>query len=312
MEISTRPQVCITGAAGFIGAALANFLSKDFVVKGIDNLSTGNWNRCNPSVVKYNLDISQASKNELNEIMMGSKFVFHLAAVKLHNKLNSEDIITRVNKEGSLRVFQSAVESGVEKTIFTSSLYAYGSMGPNSMKESDPLLPINSYGESKVFGENLIASIATNSHMKFAIARLFFIYGPFQYSTGGYKSVIVRNFENSITGLPLEVKGTGEQSLDYLYIDDCVHILSNLANSSFQGVINVSSGLPIKINKIIHLISELTGNYRLNKLDSDWTEGSIRFGSTDRREKILGQIHLQSIEKGLENTWNWMIKNNMN
>ena len=57
------------------------------------------------------------------------------------------------------------------------------------------------------------------------VARLFFIYGPRQYAEGGYKSVIVSNFERLLRGEAPTVYGDGEQALDYVYIDDAIRAL---------------------------------------------------------------------------------------
>jgi len=309
MKMLKKDLVVVTGAAGFIGSALCNYLSEEFSVIGLDNLSAGEWNRCNEFVTKFDVDISSMAIKDLENLFKGAKYVFHLAAVKLHNQTNDYFAIQATNIEGSRKVFEAAVNIGVKKIIFTSSLYAYGGLGPAIMSESDMLDPKNFYGLSKAHGESLLKIIAKKNNVNFAIARLFFIYGPNQFASGGYKSVIIKNIENALGGLPLVVFGDGEQSLDYVYIDDCVEILSQLATSQFLGTMNVSTGKPITISSLIEAISKISGEVGVVSNEADWTQGTVRAGSTLLREKALGKREMVSIEQGLSKTWSWAVNN---
>lgn len=302
-----RQRVVVTGAAGFIGSALANFLTKDYEVIGIDNLAAGDWSRCNPEIRVVQGDISDFSVDALAELFDEVTFLFHLAAVKLHNQSNDSGTISKTNIEGARRIFEAASKAGVRKVVFTSSLYAYGSMGPSRMVETDPLIPFNFYGLSKSYGESLLEMFARESKLDYAIARLFFIYGPWQYAEGGYKSVILKNIDNANNKLPLEVNGDGNQALDYVYIDDCVEILRDIAKSDFSGIMNVSSGISTSINRIVDIIETLSGVSERKLNPRDWTHSSSRAGDIKLREAILGQRQLTGIELGLEKTWNWAL-----
>ena len=305
MDVSEKELVVVTGAAGFIGGALSSLLSKKYRVRGIDNLSTGDWSRCNDSIERIEADISQSSNGSLEGLFEGSKYVFHLAAVKLHNHSNNWDSINRSNIEGTRRVFEAASTANVKRIIFTSSLYAYGSMGLKTMNEEDSLDPFNFYGLSKAYGEKALSIHGQNTGLDFAIARLFFIYGPHQFADGGYKSVIMKNIENALRGRPLEINGDGNQSLDYVYISDCVQILSDLAESNFRGTMNVSSGRATKVNEIISILSEISGVEKISHKNRDWTHDTSRFGSPRLREELLGIRQLTSMREGLEKTWEW-------
>jgi UDP-glucose 4-epimerase len=300
-----KDRVVVTGAAGFIGSALCNYLASEFLVTGLDNLSTGDWSRCSENVNKVNVDISKMKHSALQEFLTDAKYVFHLAAVKLHNQVNDYHAIQKSNIEGSRRIFEAATSAKVEKIVFASSLYSYGNLGPSIMHETDALNPQNFYGLSKAYGESLLRIITRRNDVDYAIARLFFIYGPNQFASGGYKSVIIKNIENVINGHPLEVYGDGAQSLDYVYIDDCVEILAQLAKSEFQGHMNISTGAAVSINTVLKSISRLSGESRVIEKPADWTQGSIRVGSTLLREKVLGPRAMVTIEEGLNRTWNW-------
>ena len=299
-------RIVVTGGAGFIGAALSNVLADAAEVTAIDNLTAGTWDRCNANVTRLQLDIATCEESEILKVLEGVDFLFHLAAVKKHNTVNSFGSINLNNIVATERLFGFAARAKIQRTIFTSSLYAYGSMGPSIMKESDTVNPLSHYGLSKYTGEKLLQIAFQDNGMSYVIPRLFFIYGPNQYAEGGYKSFIIKSFENVINGIPVEIYGSGLQSLDFVYIDDCIKSLMLLGRSNYQGVVNVSTSSPTTIQQIVNEIEALTGNKQVNRSAPDWTEGSRRIGDNSLLQKIVGYVPITPIFKGLEETWNWM------
>jgi UDP-glucose 4-epimerase len=299
-------KIVITGGAGFIGAALGNFLAGRSKVIAIDNLSSGSWDRCNPEIERKHLDISRCDESEIFEILEESDYLFHLAAVKKHNKSNSFETIYLNNIFATERLFNLAVRAKVPRTVFTSSLYAYGSMGPSVMSESDCVDPLTHYGLSKLMGEQLMRIAFQQSGLSFVIPRLFFIYGPNQFAEGGYRSVIFKSFENIKNGKPVEVYGSGKQSLDYVYIEDCITSLLRLGLSEFQGVVNVSSSKATTVEDVLNKINSITGNKSVLRSPADWTEGSHRVGNNSLLNEVAGYIPQTTILEGLQRTWDWV------
>jgi UDP-glucose 4-epimerase len=299
-------KIVITGGAGFIGAALGNFLAGRSKVIAIDNLSSGSWDRCNPKIERKHLDISRCDESEIFEILEESDYLFHLAAVKKHNTSNSFETINLNNIFATERLFNLAVRAKVPRTIFTSSLYAYGSMGPSVMSESDRVDPLTHYGLSKLMGEQLMRIAFQQSGLSFVIPRLFFIYGPNQFAEGGYRSVIFKSFENIKNGKPVEVYGSGKQSLDYVYIEDCITSLLRLGLSEFQGVVNVSSSKSTTVEDVLNNINSITGSKSVLQSAADWTEGSHRVGNNSLLNEVTGYMPQTTILEGLQRTWDWM------
>jgi UDP-glucose 4-epimerase len=299
-------KIIVTGGAGFIGAALCNFLAETSNVFALDNLATGSWERCNPGVERIHIDIAKCDDSEIFEMLRGADYLFHLAAVKKHNKINSFHSINLNNILATERLFRLAISANVPRIIFSSSLYAYGSMGPSIMSENDAVNPLTYYGLSKFMGENLLRIASQQGLTSFVIPRLFFIYGPNQYAEGGYKSVIYKSFENILNGLPVEIYGSGLQVLDYVYIDDCVKSLILLASSEYQGVVNISSSIPTTVQQIIDEVNRITSNGSTLRSAADWTEGSSRVGDNSRLKFLTGEIPTTSISVGLQKTWESM------
>lgn len=298
-------KIVITGGAGFIGAALANSLSKDSsnVVFAVDNLSTGNWDRVRSEVNRIDLDLTTAKDEELNKIFDGADIVYHLSAVKLHNQNNSFDSIIQNNIYASQRVFEAAGVANVKRVIFTSSLYAYGLPEAVPIKEVSELNPITVYGASKVFGENLLKINSLKFGYSFGVARLFFIYGPKQFAEGGYKSVIVSNFERIRKGMPAMITGDGKQILDYLYIEDCVEALQLLGDAHQSDTFNVSSGQGQSILELTKVMLQVSLGDKFKFIEPDWTKGTTRIGSNEKLRERLGWNPRVSILDGITRTW---------
>ncbi len=296
-------RVLVTGAAGFIGSHLSNYLiNRGVQVVGLDNLSSGTWDRCDSRVKRVNLDLSTATLGDLVKVVADCNFVYHLAAVKLHNQLNDSEVIFRNNISGTKNLLQAVGVSGVKKFFFASSVYAYGSTGPEPMAESDSCKPYNNYGLSKLWGEYAVMISAKEFGFDFTIARLFFIYGPKQFAEGGYKSVIVKNLERIQNGLPFEVNGDGRQALDYVYVEDCIEAIWRLTNLTSSALVNICSGKPTSIVEIADLMQRLTINTGIEQAPSDETKGTVRFGDTSKLKQLIPGFEVRSFESGLRAT----------
>ena len=305
-------KVVVTGAAGFIGSHLCRNLIEDGVstVIGIDSLRSGDWNRTPSEVAKDERDISDIGLDEWKEILDNTDVLFHLAAEKYNSSKSTPGKLLGANIVATERLVRAAALTGVRRTIFTSSLYAYGSMGPPIMDESDLPIPSTLYGASKVMGEGIFRAIDREIGLSWNIARLFFIYGPRQYADGGYKSVILSNFERLMNDESPTIYGDGTQALDYVYIDDCVKALMSLASSpTDRQIVNISTGNPITINDLTQtMISVANSKQRPTYLQADWTEGSVRFGSNFLAHERFQWHATTGLAEGLTKVFEWKLE----
>ena len=303
----------ITGGAGFIGRNLIKYItSRDsaahFTV--IDSLKCGINIFEESKVSFFELDIADIQLDEWAKFLDEVDYVFHLAAEKYNSPGASFNSILTTNVFASNSLFEACAKSRIKKVFFASSLYAYGSMGPAAMEESNACTPVTYYGMSKLAGENLLQVMEAKFKLPWIAARLFFIYGPGQYVSGGYKSVIVKNFENLKKGEPVSIYGSGTQSLDYVYVEDCCEAIFNLTVQSnlLSSVYNISGGTAISINSLVEKIQKVSNTNHAPeiRMPSDWTEGSIRFGKNEKIKKAIGWEPLTSLDLGLEKTWDWV------
>lgn len=300
-----KPKIVITGAAGFIGSALSNSLIEKYDVFAIDNLTSGFWARLNPSIVRVQMDLASASLHDLKVVFAGAEKICHLAAVKLNNPNQNSNQMLETNILGTRNIFEAAGMSGVRKVLFTSSLYAYGSSGPAIMSEQDIPFPTTLYGMTKLIGEQMLKDAGEKYDFDVVIPRLFFIYGPGQFTDGGYKSIIVKNCEQLSLGFPATINGDGNQALDYVFIDDCIQALNSLLEKKVTGVLNLSSGIPQSVNTIVDTLISFSSVSKIDYRDADWTAGSIRFGANERIQSLTGWTPMTSFSEGLKQTWEY-------
>jgi len=306
----TGARVVITGAAGFIGSALARRLveSHGCEVVAIDNERSGDWSRLDVPIERIDQSIEALSADEWADLCTDADYLFHLAAEKYNSPGSTPERIIDTNVTAFHRLLQGCARAELGKVVFTSSLYAYGSMGPDQMRESDVPKPTTMYGASKVMGENLLR-IANRDHgLRWSTARLFFIYGPRQYAEGGYKSVILSNFERILDGQAPTINGDGRQALDYVYIDDCIEALVALAGAETDGMtLNVGSGTAVSIEQLTARMLALASS-ELAPIYSppDWTAGSIRCADASSIQEIIEWSSTTDLDAGLEAVFSWM------
>ena len=283
----------ITGGAGFIGSHLSNYiLRKDHEaeITVVDSLVCGDETRLDPRVFLIRKPIEAILPSEWDEILYGCDFVFHLAATKYNSPGSDPKSIIATNITATDALFESASKQRIKRLVFTSSLYAYGNLGPSVMKETDLLLPRTHYGMSKVAGENLARIYSTKNNLEFCIARLFFIYGPNQFSQGGYKSVINKTIELINSGNKPQLYGDGEQTMDFIHINDCVRALFLMSRAPVarNNTYNVASQESITVKEVIFLLRDLLqSDLDLDLYPPDWTAGTKRVGS---KEKIVSEL----------------------
>src|SRR5206468_12328995 len=139
-----------------IGSHLtARLVEQGWAVRGLDNERSGDWGRLKVPVERVARDLASLTDDELTSLCDGAGALFHLAAEKHNSSKTTPQRTIEVNVLATQRLFDAAVRSGMPKVVFTSSLYAYGARGPDSMVETDLPAPTTVYGASKVAGEHL-------------------------------------------------------------------------------------------------------------------------------------------------------------
>lgn len=256
--------ILVTGGAGFIGSHLTEeLLNQGHKVTILDNFSNGKMNNIqhslgNPSLTIAKEDLKRPKK--LRQIINVSDTIFHLAAnpeVKLGEtdpkKHFEENILATFNLLETMR------KSGKPKTlVFTSTSTVYGEAKLVPTREDyAPLIPISTYGASKLACEALITSYAHTFNHQALILRLANIIGP--RSNHG----VIVDFIKKIRANPREltILGDGNQEKSYMYITDCIEAITHLTETFSKStekvdLFNVGSNDKVTVAQIAKTVSE--------------------------------------------------------
>ena len=181
---------------------------------------------------------------------------------------------------------------------------------PNCKEETAyPADPDSEYGWEKLFSERLYLSFLRNYKMNIHIARYHNIFGPEgAYDNGKEKApaAICRKVANAEQIDEIEVWGDGEQTRSFLYIDECLEATKKLIRSDFTGPVNIGSEEMVTINKLVEIVSKISGkDISIKHIDGPL---GVRGRNSDNEliNKELNWNYKMSLEEGLQKTYDWI------
>lgn len=314
-------KILVTGAAGFIGSAVALELNRQgHEVTGLDSFSpyySGDLKLLRKEElieskgIKFEcLDLSE--KEKVDSFFSRSQFetVVHLAAqpgVRL--KESDWNFYTRDNIEAFHNVLIGAIENKVPNLLYASSSSVYGNSSKASFSEKEiSLHPVSFYGATKLSNEILADASSKNSELKTRGLRFFTVYGPW----GRPDMVYFRMVHSALSGSPFNFFGTGEVRRDFTYIDDVTSSVSALVfdlshrNSSFSDVVNIGGGKPISISECLKIIEEIIGSsVPYNRRDADSRDVELTNADFTYLNEITGNFPKTSARQGFDNFVSW-------
>lgn len=249
-------KILVTGGAGFIGSNLVKYLvNTGNSVTVLDNFMSGYRTNLDPfpDIKIVHGDIRD--KVAVEEAMQGAEVVFHLAA-SVGNKRSIDDPITDadINVLGTIQVLEAARKYGVRKIVASSSAGIFGELKTMPIKEDHPIEPDSPYGCTKLCEEKLCLSYAKLYNIEAVCLRYFNVYGPNQ-RYDAYGNVIPIFVFRMLKNEALIIYGDGEQTRDFVHVNDVVQANINAANSiGVNGAFNIASGKQITINRLVEFI----------------------------------------------------------
>ena len=251
----------ITGGAGFIGSELIDYLLENTnnSVICMDNFQSGSKSNLSNAINNPRFDLIRHDVCE--PIRLEVDRIWHLACVASPNRYQNNPIATtKTNVLGTMNMLGLAKRCGA-RMLFTSTSEVYGdpeiSPQPESYLGNVNNIGVRScYDEGKRLAESLCFDYLRIHNVDVKVARIFNTYGPRLRTDDGR---VISNFINqSINGEPLTIYGDGSQTRSFCYIDDLIHGLNLLMNSSCVGPINLGNPEEISINYLAELVSELS------------------------------------------------------
>src|SRR5258707_7650523 len=258
-------QYLITGGAGFLGAALANQLAaQGHAVRVLDDLSAGDPARLSSDISFTRGDVNDIPK--LWSLLQGVQCVYHLAArVSVPESVLYPRDYNAVNVGGTVSVLEAMRDAGVKRVVFSSSGAVYGEQATQPLREDMPPDPRSPYAVSKLAAEHYIRTTGILWNIETVSLRVFNAYGPGQQLPAAHPPVIPALLHNALKGSSMVIHGKGEQTRDYVYIDDVVDalVVASTAPGIDRLVINVGSGVDTSVNDLIDAISGVMGRVLL-------------------------------------------------
>lgn len=309
----TEKKILVTGAAGFIGSNIIDFLIENgSSVIGIDNLINGKMENINnvidnPNFTFYKADIRD--QTFLHEICKEIGIIFHEAALasvpeSIQNPISYHD----VNVKGTLNLLETARRNDVNSIVFASSGAVYGNPVTLPMMEKMNTFPISPYGVSKLACEKYLSVYSSLYGFKTISLRYLNVYGPRQ-EISPYSGVISKWLGQLYQNKDLLIYGDGEQRRDFIYIQDIIqaNILAAKSEKVSNGVFNIGTGINITINRLADIMKKLWGNEKVQIRYTDERLGDIKEGTADvsKAKKLLNFNPNYDLESGLKDYMNW-------
>jgi nucleoside-diphosphate-sugar epimerase len=182
--------------------------------------------------------------------------------------------------------------------------------GGDPISESHPYRPASPYAAAKIASDNLALSYFHAYRMPVTVVRPFNTYGPFQKSNseGGVVSIFLKR---DIAGETLVVKGTGEQTRDLLYVEDCADFVVRcaLAPAAEGEIINAGTGADVQIRQLAAQCVSGTNKFELGRHDHPQAEIMRLCCNPAKAKQLLGWTPQTSLKEGLARTRRWLEDN---
>ncbi len=298
----------VTGGAGFIGGhVVAALLKSNNSVTIYDSFVKNTEEKITPlldkgaTLIKGDITDNESLNNALSN---GFEVVIHLAAkTRVIDSINNPEETHHVNVTGTIRLLRACVKHDVKKIIAASSGAVYGDSKILPLSEELPAIPISPYGASKLSLEHYLQAFAHSYDLNCIALRFSNVYGEGQ--SLDYAGVITKFIDNIKNEKPLIIFGDGEQSRDFVSVDDIVFGIKK-AVENIEGkkgnYYNIATGKNTSINDLAKMLLEISGK-ELEIIHENPKKGEIKhnYASIELARKELEYAPKVLLKDGLKN-----------
>ncbi len=299
----------VTGAAGFLGSALARRLVKDgHHVVTIDNLSTGSSDNIPAGVEFFE---GNCQDNNIYSKIPEYKYdaVFHIAGQSSGEiSFDNPSYDLRTNAESTLHILKYAISAGINRVIYASTMSVYGKTGDYPVSEDHSTFPESFYGVGKLASENYLR-IYENYGIHSTSMRLYNIYGPGQNLKNMRQGMVSIFMAQMVENQRIHVKGSPDRFRDFIYVDDVVDsFIRCLGCSQSHGkAINIGTGVKTTVKELVDEMIKIYGSETAVRYEGS-TEGDVHGICADIQlaGKILDFKPETDLKTGLARMLEWV------
>lgn len=253
-------RIMVTGGAGFIGSHICDiYHARGHEVLAVDNLSTGRRENLDAAIPLSVTDIRDGAFAGVLKEFGPDVINHHAAQVSVIRSVRDPAFDARVNVAGLANVVHAALTHGVRRVIFSSTGGAiYGEPDYLPADESHPVRPEAPYGVSKYCGELYLDHFRRTQGLETVILRYGNVYGPRQ-DPFGEAGVVAIFAQAMLEGRTPVVFGTGEQTRDFIYVEDVAKANLEALGAPSGTLANIGTGTPTSVNRVFSILAELTG-----------------------------------------------------
>ena len=330
-------KILVTGANGFIGQHLVKkLLSDGKKIRGTKYAERPLYFFKNEEIEWRNIDLQK--EDTLKGVAEDISCIYHLAAIPNNDFSKTWEDFHSVNVLGTQAFLEEAKKTGVKRFVYISTVEAAGyGDGINPRKESDIPHPDNNYGKSKRMAEEIV--LMGSWPFERVIVRLPAIYGP------GTLLIVPKLFGMVKRGF-YPLFGSGENLMEFCYVGNAVQaiVLAGtrpeaageiffVADERSYTIKEVIAAIAKVMNKrvlMVHiprwaayagaslwefcakiypfppLVSAATKKPFLTRDTVWWTTRNVNIVSTEKIRRILGYMPLVSLNRGCDETWQWL------
>lgn len=313
----------ITGGCGFIGTKLIQRLQKQdgHYIRIIDNLSVGTqkdlaavcsfaetgqgqYRTSHKEVELVIGDIRDA--NLALQISQGIDVLVHLAAnTGVSPSVQDPRTDCECNVIGTLNYLEAARINGIKRFIFASSSAPAGEVEP-PINEELPPHPVSPYGASKLAGEGYCSAYFRTFGIDTICLRFGNVYGPGSLHKN---SVVAKFIKHALQGEPLEIYGDGNQTRDFIYIDDLVEAVWRASTMEGIGgeIFQIASNRETTVNELAQMLIKIFNDHgfvRIAVAHGETRRGDMKrnYSDTSKARRLLIWEPQYDLEKGLSKT----------
>lgn len=317
VKLDTKKSWVVTGAAGFIGSHLTDFLlQNNQTVIAIDNFFNGKkenieFLKANNKDVLQNFNFHELDirSPEIFDLFIGADYVLHQAAVgSVPRSFKEPKLFNDINLNGFINVLEASNAADVKSFVYASSSSVYGDLINLPQIESAIGTPLSPYALSKRANE-VFASFY-NTSMNIYGLRYFNVFGMRQKPDGPYAAVIPKWINLFLNNKDIDIYGDGTISRDFSYINNVVqaNILAatNHKDLSNPEILNIACGsstnlkeLASMMRNIINEVSDFQIHSQIHHKENRKGDIQNSYANISKAKKLINYNPTHSVEMGL-------------